>query len=100
MACWRNEALKEWDTHCQEMEARTVELEGGGTQCFCLGVIDFAHRDSEEHSKRVCIVDNTKGGLNISLDLTDVDVASLQATLSGGMLAVYQRARTLNHKAD
>lgn len=93
MSCWRKDVLRDGQFRCQEMEARIMELEDGGESCFCLGVVDHAHRQTGEHSKRLCIVDNTEDGLDIVLDLTDVDVASLQATLSGGMLAIYQRAR-------
>lgn len=103
MRCWRKEVLRQEDTHCEEMESYESELEGGGTSCFCLGVIDFAHRDTE-HSKRLCMVDSIEkeddDGLDVMIDLTDVDVAALQATLSGGMLNIYQRARTMGAGND
>lgn len=96
MSCWRNDVLKkDRRFYCQEMEARVVGLENGGETCFCLGVIDSDYRD-DDNSKRVCMVDNIENGLDIAVDLTDVDIAALQSTLSGGMLAIYQRARTIN----
>lgn len=76
------------------MAARETDLDCGGKSCFCLGIIDFDSRDLQEHSKRFCLVDDTDDGLDIAIDLTDVDVAAIQATLSGGMLVAYQRART------
>jgi hypothetical protein len=76
------------------MEARIVSIEGDGESCFCLGVIDISHRSSSENSKRLCMAD-TLGGLDVAVDLADSDVASLIATLSGGLLAIYQRAGSI-----
>jgi hypothetical protein len=73
------------------MEARIASIEGDGESCFCLGVIDINHRLNSENSKRLCMAD-TFGDLDVAVDLADSDVASLIATLSGGLLAVYQRA--------
>lgn len=97
MTCWRKDFLKQTEEfHCQEMAAFEAQLEEeNGISCFCLGVINLDHRDSPEHNKRFCLVDNTQDGLDIAVDLTDVDVAAIQATLSSGMLAAYQRARTI-----
>lgn len=95
--CWREKVKGESPTHCDGMTTYESELEEGALGCFCFGVVKRSARTSPEHSKRFCLTDNRDDddSVNIQIDLTDTDVAAIQTTFAGGMLAVYQRAHTM-----
>ena len=82
------------------MSAMIVDMieEGGeeGVQCFCFGVINGGDRQSPEYSKRFCMVSSLKTEneeVDVTIDLSDIEVAAIQSVLSLGTLNVLQRAR-------